>query len=226
MTFLKNSVENFGQNVVVTGAVNGQGLTGAYAQTIVNGSPLFTWKMPVFLGFDGNGNARYANGAQDALLGSALPTFTAGLTNNFTWKRWSASIFMNQVKGNYIYNNTANALFLKGSLKTAHNVTYAVANSNEDPINPGSVSSRFLEAGDFIRLSNASLSYSFNIKSTVIKSLSASLSGQNLFVITNYSGLDPEVNVDHQLNGVPSRGFDYAGYPKARTFSLGLNIGF
>ncbi|MEK7199089.1 MAG: SusC/RagA family TonB-linked outer membrane protein, partial [Bacteroidota bacterium] len=211
---------------VITGAVNGQGLSGAYAQTIVNGSPLYTWKMPVYLGLDGNGDARYASGAQDQLLGSALPTFTAGLTNSFTWKRWSASIFANSVRGFYIYNNTGNALFLKGSLKTAHNVTYAVANSAEDPINPGSVSSRFLEKGDFIRLSNVSLSYSFAVKSTVIKSLSASLSGQNLLLITNYSGLDPEVNVDHQLNGVPSRGFDYAGYPKARTFTIGLNIGF
>jgi iron complex outermembrane receptor protein len=96
----------------------------------------------------------------------------------------------------------------------------------EDPINPGSVSSRFLEKGDFIRLSNAIISYAFNIKSKAIKSLSASLSGQNLFIITDYTGLDPEVNVDHQINGVPSRGFDYAGYPKPRTITFGVNLGF
>ena len=225
MTFLHNELSDF--NVVVnTGAVNGQGLSGAYAQTFANGYPLFTWKMPVFQGFDGNGDARYANGNQDQLLGSALPTFTAGLTNNFALDRWSASIFMNSSRGFYVYNNTANALFLKGSIKTAHNVTYAVANSPEDPINPGSVSSRFLEKGDFIRLSNANLSYNFKIKSKAIKSLSASISGQNLFLITDYSGLDPEINVDHQINGVPSRGFDYAGYPKARTVTFGINLGF
>jgi iron complex outermembrane receptor protein len=128
MTFQQNRLYDF--NVVVnTGAVNGQGLSGAYAQTFANGYPLFTWKMPVFLGFDGNGDARYANGAQDQLLGSALPTFTAGLTNNFSLGRWSASFFMNTSRGFYVYNNTANALFLKGSIKTAHNITYAVANS-------------------------------------------------------------------------------------------------
>lgn len=225
MTFLKNELSDF--NVVVnTGAVNGQGLSGAYAQTFANGYPLFTWKMPVFQGFDGNGDARYANGAQDQLLGSALPTFTAGLTNNFSFGRWNASIFMNTSRGFYVYNNTANALLLKGSIKTAHNVTYAVANSPEDPINPGSVSSRFLEKGDFIRLSNALIGYNFNVKSKVIKSLSASLSGQNLFLITDYTGLDPEINVDHQINGVPSRGFDYVGYPKPRTVTLGINLGF
>lgn len=226
MTFLKNTVENFGQNVVITGAVNGQGLSGAYAQTIVNGRSLFTWNMPVFLGFDGNGDARYANGSANQLLGSALPTFTAGLTNSFSWKRWSATIFFNSSRGFYVYNNTANALFLRGSIKTAHNATYAAANAPEDPINPGSVSTRFLEKGDFIRLTNASISYSFEIKSKAIKSLSATISGQNLLLITKYTGLDPEVNIDHSLNGVPSRGFDYAGYPYARTVTIGVNVGF
>ncbi|GAC1597349.1 MAG: TonB-dependent receptor [Ginsengibacter sp.] len=225
MTFLKNYIQDF--NVVVnTGAVNGQGLSGAYAQTFANGYPLFTFKMPVFQGFDGNGDARYEKGAQDQLLGSALPKFIAGLTNSFSYGRWNASFFLNSSRGNYVYNNTANALFLKGSIKTAHNITYDVANSNEDPINPGSVSSRFLEKGDFIRLSNAVVSYNFKTRGKVIKSLTASVSGQNLFIITDYSGLDPEINVDHSINGVPSRGFDYAGYPKARTITFGINAGF
>src|SRR6185437_14981002 len=137
MTFVKNRVENF--NVIVnTGVVHGQGLSGAYAQTIIDGYPLFTWKMPTFLGFDGNGDARYANGGKDELQGSALPTFLAGLTNNFTLGRWNASVFVNAVTGFYVYNNTANALLLKRSVKTAHNIDYATANSPEDPINPGS----------------------------------------------------------------------------------------
>jgi TonB-dependent starch-binding outer membrane protein SusC len=225
MTFLTNKLKDFGVPLN-TGVVNGQGLTGAYAQTIADGYSLFTWKMPVFEGYDKNGFAIYANGSSDKLLGSALPTFTAGLTNNFSFGRWNASVFMNTSRGFYVYNNTANALFLAGSLKTAHNVTYDVYNSGESPINPGSVSTRFLEKGDFIRLSNAILSYNFDIKNKFIKSLSASISGQNLALWTDYSGLDPEVNVDKNINGVPSRGFDYAGYPRARTFSLGLNLGF
>ena len=225
MTFLKNRVTELNQ-IVITGAVHGQGLSGAYAQTIQDGYALFTWKMPVFLGFDGNGDQRLANGSQDQLLGSALPKFTAGLTNSFTYGKWNASVFLNAVTGFYVYNNTANALFLRGSVKTAHNVTYAVANSNEDPINPGSVSTRFLEKGDFIRLSNATLSYTFALKNNLIKSLSAYATGQNLALWTDYSGLDPEVNVDKNIGGIPSRGFDYAGYPKARTFTLGINLGF
>jgi TonB-dependent starch-binding outer membrane protein SusC len=226
MTFLSNKLINFG-NPINTGTVNGQGLSGAYAQTIANGYPLFTWKMPIFAGFDGNGNQRFAdNDPSDKLVGSALPTFTAGVTNNFSLGRWNASIFLNGSAGFYVYNNTANALFLQGSLKNGNNITYEAANSPENPINPGSVSTRFLEKGDFIRLSNAILSYNFDVKSKIIKSFSASVSGQNLALWTKYSGLDPEVNVDKNINGFPSRGFDYAGYPKARTVSFGINVGF
>ena len=83
-----------------------------------------------------------------------------------------------------------------------------------------------MEKGDFIRLSNALISYNFNVKNKYIKSISATVTGQNLLLITNYSGLDPEVNVDKNINGYPSRGFDYAGYPKPRTVSLGINVGF
>jgi iron complex outermembrane receptor protein len=225
MTFFHNEMRDFNQ-IVITGAVDGQGLSGAYAQTIQNGQPLFSWKMPEFQGYDSNGYALYADGTKDHIVGTAIPSFTAGLTNNLSYGNWNLSLFFTTSRGFYVYNNTANALFLKGSLKTAHNVTVASANSPESPINPGSVSTRFLEKGDFIRLSNATLSYNFKVSGKVIKSLSANITGQNLFLITNYSGLDPEVNVDKQINGVPSRGFDYAGYPKPRTFTLGLNIGF
>ncbi|MEN9547900.1 MAG: hypothetical protein RIR12_491 [Bacteroidota bacterium] len=225
MTFLKNNVE--GVPVPInTGQVNGQGLTGAYAQTIRSGYPIFSWVMPVFVRFDAIGNAVYDKGAADQLVGSAIPTFNAGLNNSFTLGRWNASFFVNASTGFYVYNNTANALFLAGSLKTAHNVDYRTLNAGENPINPGSVSTRFLEKGDFLRLSNALIGYDFKVSGKVIKSLNLNLSGQNLLLITNYSGLDPEVNVDKGLNGSPSRGFDYAGYPKARTFTLGLNIGF
>jgi TonB-linked SusC/RagA family outer membrane protein len=226
MTFIHNELKDF--NVVVnTGGISGQGLTGAYAQTFENGYPLFAWKMPVFLGFDGNGVSRYADDANPKIVGSALPKFLAGLTNSFTYGNWNASIFLNAVTGFKVYNNTANALLIKGSVKTAHNIDYASAGTTESPLNAAGPSTRFLEKGDFLRLSNAFIGYTFNLKNDkYIKSLSVNASGQNLALFTNYSGLDPEVNVDKQLSGVPSRGFDYAGYPKARTFTLGVNVGF
>jgi iron complex outermembrane receptor protein len=209
-----------------TGAVSGQGLTGAFAQTLTNGSPIFTWSMPVFQGFDGNGNARYAAGAANQLVGTALPKLFAGLTNNFSYGRWNLSVFLNAVSGHYIYNNTANALLLKGSLRNARNVTNSVGNGPENPFNPGSVSTRFLEKGDFIRLANMNLSYAFDIKGKAIKTLTAFASGQNLALFSKYSGIDPEVNVDKSINGIPSRGFDYTQYPRPTVITLGINVGF
>lgn len=227
MTFLDNKVKDFGNRNVITGDINGQGLSGAYAQVITNGQPLASFSVAKFDGFDAEGFGIYPNGDAQVIVGSALPTFNAGFTSNFTFGRFNASFFLNASRGFYIYNNTANALFLKGSLKTAHNVTVDVANSPENPINPGSVSTRFLEKGDFIRLSNASIGYNLDLKnSSLLKSLRLTLSGQNLFLITDYSGLDPEINTNKARNEVPSRGIDYTAYPNARTFTLGLNAGF
>ena len=227
MTTLKNIVENFGNSNINTGAVNGQGLSGAYAQKITNGYALYSFNVPTFTGFDANGLGIYANDGAASIQGNPIPTMTIGLTNNFTYKKWNASFFINGQTGFTLYNNTANALFLAGSLKTGHNVTYDVLSSPENALNAGSVSSRFLEKGDFYRLANASIGRTFEMPaSSKIKSLRVSLTAQNLFVITNYSGLDPEVNTNKALDGVPSRGIDYVAYPKARTFTLGINAGF
>jgi TonB-dependent starch-binding outer membrane protein SusC len=225
MTLVDNEFRDL-PAAVITGSVSGQGLTGAFAQTFVSGQPLFSWSMPVFLGFDGNGNARYEKNASNQIVGTALPNFFAGLTNNFSLGNWNLSVFINAVTGFKVYDNTSNALFLKGSLRNARNVTRDVAFSTENPFNPGSVSTRFLQKGDFVRLSNVNLSYSFNLKSKTIRSLSVFASGQNLALLTKYSGIDPEVNVDKQIGGVPSRGFDYTQYPRPRVITVGVNLAF
>jgi|LakMenEpi03Aug12_release.lakeMendotaPanAssembly.Ray.scaffolds.fasta_scaffold02227_20 TonB-linked SusC/RagA family outer membrane protein len=225
LTTVKNNITGL-PTPINTGAVSGQGLTGAFAQTLTNGAPIFSWSMLQYEGFDGNGNARYGNGGANQLVGTALPNLFGGLTNNFTYGRLSMSVFLNAMSGFYVYNNTANALFLKGSLRNARNVTNEVGNGPENPFNPGSVSTRFLEKGDFIRLANVNLSYMFNVNRKAIKSLSVYASGQNLALWTGYSGIDPEVNVDKNINGVPSRGFDYTQYPRPMILTFGVNVGF
>jgi TonB-dependent starch-binding outer membrane protein SusC len=227
MTFLKNEVKDFGNRNVITGNISGQGLSGAYSQLITNGYALASFNVPLFGGFDANGLGIYPNADAGTIVGSAIPKFTAGLTNNFNFGKFNASFFLNAATGFYIYNNTANAYFLKGNLVTGRNVTTDVANSNENPINSGEVSTRFVEKGDFLRLSNATLGYTFDVANMrAIKSLRLTLSGQNLFLITDYSGLDPEINTNKERNGVPSRGIDYTAYPASRTFTFGINAGF
>jgi iron complex outermembrane receptor protein len=59
-----------------------------------------------------------------------------------------------------------------------------------------------------------------------VSSLRLSATGQNLWLVTKYDGYDPEVNTDRTINGISSYGIDYLSYPKAKSFILGLNIGF
>lgn len=226
-SFLDNKVSNFGNTIIPTGNINGQGLSGAYVQRIADGLPLGAFYLPTFDGYDADGLAIYPNDAAFAYAGSALPKNTFGLSNSFGYKNWSLSVFLNAVTGFYVYNNTANALFTKGSLKNGRNVTVDAANSPETALNAPEVSTRFLEKGDFLRLSNATLSHRFNMANNkYIKGMSLNLTGQNLFLITNYSGVDPEVNTDKNRNGVPSLGIDYTSYPSARIFTFGASFDF
>jgi len=104
-------------------------------------------------------------------------------------------------------------------------VTQDVADSNEASGNGNGVSTRWLEKGDFIRLQNATLGYSLNTgNNEYIQSVRFTLTGQNLFTITGYSGQDPEVNVDKGIGGIPSRGIDYTAFPRAKTVTLGLSV--
>lgn len=76
-------------------------------------------------------------------------------------------------------------------------------------------------------MQNATLGYNFDIsEENFLNSVRLSVTGQNLFLITNYSGLDPEVNTDKSLNGIPTAGIEYTSYPRARTVLLGLNVSF
>src|SRR5690606_15585670 len=129
--------------------------------------------------------------------------------------------------GQYIYNNTANAFFTAGVINSGQNVITDVLTNGESPANAPDVSTRFLEKGDFLRLQNVSVGYSLPIEGTgFFKSFRLSLTGQNLFVITPYSGLDPEVDTPKALNNIPSSGIDYTSYPRAKTYTFGINATF
>lgn len=224
----KNIVKNL-DGVYDTGEINGQGLTGAFAQRLAEGQPLFAYFLREFGGYDAEGNSIYPNGDFQQFLDgkSPLPVVTAGFTNNFRYGNLDASIFFNGVFGNYIYSNTRNAFFTKGSFANGRNVTSDVVDSDEGPLNAPDVSTRFLEKGDFVRLQNLNIGYQVPLKSTKnISSLRLFLSGQNLLTFTKYSGQDPEVSTNKSINGIPSFGIDYTAYPRARTWTIGGNISF
>merc|ERR1712232_846676 len=74
-------------------------------------------------------------------------------------------------------------------------------------------SDRYLEDGSHIRLANATLAYNFGNIGNAISGVRVYLTGQNLFVITDYTGFDPEVNTVNDFNGLPSAGIEYVPYP-------------
>ncbi len=226
-TFLENKVTNF-SGIYNTGGINGQGLSGAYAQRIVNNRPLFSFFMPTFTGYDANGLSIYTDETLSLdYVGSAIPTFNFGVTNNVSVGNFNFSMFWNGVSGNYIYNNTANAVFTKGNLRNGRNVTVEAANSAENALNPPLVSTRFLEKGSFARLSNLTVGYNIPLKSGgFARNLRVSLTGQNLLLITGYSGIDPEVNTNKSLDNIPSLGIDYTSFPSQRIVTFGVSAGF
>jgi iron complex outermembrane receptor protein len=226
MTLLDNEVDGIG-TVIPTGEVRGQGLSGAYAQTIRDGYPINAFFLRDFAGYDDQGLGVYPNGELLSYAGSPIANFNFGLNNAFTYGPWNLSFFINGATGFYVYNNTANALFLKGNLQTGRNVSRDAANSEESSSNFGEASTRFLEKGDFARLSNLTLGYTFKLpEGSFAKSLNISLIGQNLILLTGYSGVDPEVNTNAARDDVPSLNLDYTTFPSARVFTFGVNVGF
>jgi len=131
--------------------------------------------------------------------------------------------------GQKIYNNTLNNVINVGSINGGRNIALSVLNApvKESLSNPVTSSSRFIENGSYLKMANASLSYSIGNVTKWIKGVNVFVTGQNLFVITKYTGFDPEVNNDEGAgtnNSIPSLGIEYQPYPSSRTFTLGLNF--
>jgi iron complex outermembrane receptor protein len=230
VAFLSNTVKNLGaSNIYNVGRIDGQGLTDAYVQRIQEGYPLYNYYLPEFTGYDSTGKSTYANdGATSMLDKQPLPKMTVGFSTSVSYKDFDFSTSMYGNFGNYLFNNTNVALFYQNQLG-GKNVTPEVAYSAQSNTDANTPSTKYLEKGDFLRLGQLTLGYT--IKGSILDRLKMKtarfyVNGSNLFVITKYSGFDPEVDTNKSLNGIPSAGIDYLSYPKARSFSLGLNVTF
>lgn len=234
-TTVKNTVEDMPFSQVSTGALNGQGLTGAFSQVYRNGESVGSFLLFEHQGFDDNGINKFrdVNGdgaiteGDKVIAGKALPSFYWGVVNSFNFGNFDFNFFFQGVHGFDIYNNTANAVFSKSALSSGGNSTAEYANNTESKSNTPSASTFFLEKGDFVRLNNATLGYNFKLNNTKwVKGVRLYVTGQNLALFTDYTGYDPEVNIPKSINGVTSYGIDYSMYPRARTFLFGLNASF
>lgn len=223
ISFLHNELQNFAR-IVETGSLSGQGMTGVRSQRFVEGQPLNVFYLLVFEGLDNEGKSVYQD--QKQYVGDPNPNQVLGISANLRYKNWDLVANLNGAFGHQVYNNTATSVLVASNPAKGRNTSPLYILDGESPDNALSASTRYLEDGDYLRLNNLTLGYTFDDAPLFFESLRLSLTGQNLFLITNYTGFDPEVNTNKSVDGVPSFGIDYVPYPNSRTFTFGLNVSF
>ncbi len=235
-TYLKNNVSGL-LGYYETAALRGQGFSGVLGQRMVSGQPLNVWYLAIFEGIDPEtGTSRYRglDGTVSTSVDPALnkfyvnspnPDYLLGISTDVSYKKFTATVNMHGAFGHYLFNNTLATVLGVNNLSN-RNIAESVFNTQlgESTSNSAAPSTRYLEKGDFLKLSNLTLSYNVGNIGKAIRNLNVSLTGQNLFVFTGYTGFDPEVNTDGTANDIPSLGIEYLPYPPARTFLLGLNF--
>lgn len=198
------------------------------------GEPIGTFYGFVYEGVNpADGNAIYAD--EQAIIGDPNPDFTYGFNNNLSYKNFDLNIFFQGVSGNDVFNR-ARALIIGrdgripfGTSSELHN-TWTSTNTGAslpslNATNTQSLSSEFVEDGSFLRLKNISLGYTLlDLSAIGAESLRLYISGQNVFTITDYSGLDPEVSNGGENDSLT--GVDIGALPTSRTFTIGLNLKF
>lgn len=217
------------------GGVHGlRGMSDFYTQTIKEGYPVGAFFGPKCLGLDEEGKyvlkTDDSGNAIDEYLGSAQPRVNLGIAMNFTYKDFDLNISGYGMFGQKVLNATGMSLYSPLRLP-AQNVPDKFITSGITS-NP-TYSDYWIEDGSFFRLQSMTLGYTLpENKNLGLKRIRFYVTGENLFTITGYTGVDPEVNIDLQLNQAngevtTSPGIDmYNYYPRPRTFSLGVNISF
>lgn len=225
VTRLSNDV--FTMDKILLGDVFIRGGSSSGTHVLEEGRPIGQFYGLVCNGIDENGryimvdkdgDGEISDPADYDYIGSAQPKLTYGITNTFRYKNFDLSFFLRGTIGNDILNATrmayAQSGFLPGTNALDDPLTYTLSETPR-------FSNYYLEKGSFMRLDNLTLGY----KIKALNGIRVYFTAQNLFVITKYKGLDPEVPMDSGdglTPGVEPREF----YPKARTFSVGLNLNF
>ncbi|WP_281233971.1 SusC/RagA family TonB-linked outer membrane protein [Flavobacterium gelatinilyticum] len=211
---------------------DGGGQTGSTLQIFKEGKPLGQFFTLKYAGKNADGVSQYYDkngeltttpliGVDYHYAGSAQPKLLLGWGNTFQYKKFDLNIFFRGVFGNKIFNATRADLFRPSTAMT-NNILVDAGNESPNDLNAYKYSSRFIEDGSYLRLDNMTLGYNFGKVGRFIQNIRIYETINNLFVITKYSGIDPEVEQGGTAPGVDSNNF----YPKTRTFLFGLNVIF
>jgi iron complex outermembrane receptor protein len=232
----KYKTSTFAQGDPMVAGVSANG----YTQRVMEGEPLGTFYLYEYAGTGSDGKATYyvrdANGNKTGettsspeykdryIAGNAQPKLNLGWNNTLSYKNWNMTLFFTGVFGNKIYNGsrahyTAPDFFAGGKNVLKEFITDRPVTDNLSNI----PSDRFLEKGDYFRLQTLSIGYTFGKLGDWLQGLQVYATCNNVFTITGYKGLDPEVRMDGIDPGVDYR---WSTYPHTRTFMAGLRVNF
>ncbi len=231
ITSLTNPLFAGGDSVRLT-QPEGNGQTGSTLQILKAGKPLGQFFTLNYAGKNSAGVSQYYRndksltvspsiGSDYVYAGSPQPKLLAGFTNTFRYKNFDLNVFLRGVFGNKIFNATRADLFRPSTAQYTNILKDAAGESISDG-NAYKYSTRFIESGTYVRLDNATLGYNFRRLGNYIRNIRVYASVNNAFVITKYSGIDPEINQGGQAPGVDTDNF----YPKTRTALVGVNVTF
>jgi len=167
------------------------------------------------------------------VIGSSLPDLYGGLSNTFSYKKFSLNIFLQFVTGNDVFNYLR---YKNESMTGLENQSQDVLNRWqyngqvtdvpralwEDPIGNSSFSTRWIEDGSYVRVKNISLSYHMAEKFLTFRNAEFYISASNIFTFTKYLGYDPEFSYSYSQS---DQGVDYGLMPQVRQFIAGIKVG-
>lgn len=237
-----------GRPFIFTSDVSGQGQSGRFAQRIIKGEAIGTFWGATYAGVDSEGRQQFRcraatgrtdcvdgltlspTGNDEGVIGNANPDFTLGFRSNARWGGFDASWLWRAEMGRDVFNNTALVYSTKSNVLQDRNFMESALSDPTALGEPAIYSSRWIEDGSFVRLQNLTVGYTFDLPARLGAGRAARvyLSGDNLLLLTDYTGYDPEVFVraGNGITGTASRGIDYLTYPRARTFTGGTRITF
>ena len=230
-----NEVVSLGtRDQIITGSVSGRGQSGNFSQIILPGEPIGSFYGPVldriengiqiFRDLDGDGTIE-PTGDDRTIIGNAQPDFTYGFRASANWNNFDFSLFLRGEQGRDVFNNTALVFQTKSAVLQGQNFLKDALDDPDAVSEAAKYSDRWIEDGSFLRLDNVTIGYSLGLADLTqqVRTAYIYLSASNLATITGYSGYDPEVNTNA---GLATLGIDYLNYPRPRTFTVGVRLGF
>ena len=200
-----------------------------YTQRLIEDESLGTFYGPVWQGIDEDGSDILKNEDVSGSvpeddwekIGRAYPDVVLGWSNTFIYKNFDLGMSFRASIGGDVLNEYA-LQYENLSQIGLKNISSTWLDNNEFTSLDIKYSSKYVEDASFLKLDNLSLGYTLNFESKYIKSVRLSLTGQNLFCLTKYSGVDPEVSLSGLQPGMESTSY----YPRTAVFTFGGNIVF